>query len=374
MTPITKEQLRAFLASEGWDLGDTDELGESWVLPGNAEAPAILVPENIEGPSYHDLLDTAVSRLQWVTGLPEPELAGRIVATLFDTLEVRVIDSTTAGGLIPLERGVQLAQSLRTVILNGARLQFAGGRAAHRGGLSGAAKEVLARLEMAPPSAGSFRYTVQAPVDQQLALDREDVGATDVHQTLVSALRALDAARETTEAPIPTDAEELDDAVSRGVSTNLVKAVRELDTQSPALSVEFRAYWSRPEPDVPERVVLGPQNFSQLLRLEGVLSHFDPQPNFSLRGWIKEVGAEALAIGVDAQLAGTVVVETRIDGRQRDVRVEVAGDRLKQAGAAVGQQYLSAEGTLERIGRSWFLTGALNIHLSTPPPQPEGGQ
>jgi hypothetical protein len=64
-----------------------------------------------------------------------------------------------------------------------------------------------------------------------------DVWASDVHETLVSALCALDAARETTETPIPDDAEELNDAVSRGVSTNLVKAVRELDTQSPALAL-----------------------------------------------------------------------------------------------------------------------------------------
>jgi hypothetical protein len=361
MTQVTANQLRAFLAQTGWTTVGEDAIGDSWVLPNDDDAPAILVPRDIEGPSFPALLDAAVSRLLWVIGLTEHELLDQVITTFTDTLEVRIDDPTTLAGRIPLDRGLQLAQSLRAVVMNGARLQFAGGRIAHRGNLTAAARDVMNRLELVPPSAGSFRFEVQAPSHHQLAFDAGVLPTDAVHETLAAALRALEATRETIEAGVPDNADELDDAVCRGVSTNLVKAVHSLDTQSSALRVEFRARWSRPDPDAPQVVALDSRHFSQLPRLKAVLSYFDPRANFNLSGWIKEVAADALAL--DLPLAGTVVVETKIDGRRRDVRVELAGELLRVAGAGVGQRFLDADGTLERIGRNWYLSGARNVRF-----------
>jgi len=360
MSEITSGQLRAFLAREGWNEVGEDDIGDSWVLPDADEAPAILVPNDIEGPFFGALFSAAISRLLWATGLTERQLVDRIITTVTDTLEVRVIDATTAAGRIPLERGTQLAQSLRAVVMNGARLQFAGGRVAHSGSLSDAAREVMNRLELTPPSAGSFLFQVQGPTEQQLTLESAGTPSDPVHETLASALRALEATRDTVEVDIPDDAEQLVEAVNRGVSTNLVRAVRKLDTQSPALRVEFRARWSQPDPDAPQVVVLESRHFSQLRRLESVLSYFEPR-DFELRGWIKEVGADALAL--DTPLAGVVVVETKVAGHRRDVRVELGGDALRTAGAGIGQGFLEADGTLERIGQNWYLTGAHNVRF-----------
>lgn len=361
VTQITDDQLRAFLATQGWDAVSHDDVGDSWVLPGAAEAPAILVPRAKEGSSYRSLIGSALSRLSWVTGLPEQELLERINGSLTETFEVSVLDPTTQFGRIQLERGAQLAETLRVVIMNGARLHFAGGRIAHQGGLSAAARDVVKRLELAPPSEGSFRLTVQAPVYKQLALEGADAPTDAVHSTLVSALRAVDATRETVEADIPGDPDSLDDAVSRGVSTNLVRAVRKLDTQSSALRVEFRARWSQDEAATPSVVALEARHFSRLARLERVLSRFDPRSDVSVQGWIKEVIADALA--VDAPLAGVVVVETQMEGRRRDVRVELSGDDLRRAGAGIGQRFLHARGTLERVGRYWYLSAPRDITI-----------
>jgi hypothetical protein len=362
MISITTPQLSAFLQHQGWEKLGVGIEGESWVWPTRPDSPAVLVPkEGDEAPYHHDLLEVALQRLQLAMGLAIGELIDQIITTFGDRLEVRVRDPTTAEGLIPLDRGAQLAESLRVIISNGARLQFAGGKLAYSGGLPDSAKDVLSQIKMMPPSAGSFRFTVQAPTNQQLTFGT-DSPADPVHETFVSALRALDATRETTEGPIPDDADELDEAVSRGMSSNLVKAVRLLDTESTALHVEFKAYWSRRETAVPDCVQLDAKHFAQLGQLERVLKHFNPQKNFALHGWIKEVEADALA-KPGGPLAGTVTVQTRIAGKQRDVRVELSGDQLQHAGAGVGQQFLNATGTLERIGRSWFLMGPKEIRL-----------
>jgi hypothetical protein len=87
-----------------------------------------------------------------------------------------------------------------------------------------------------------------------------------------------------------------------------------------------------------------------------------PRPEFVLEGWIKPVSAEGIASD-EQPLAGTAVVEARIDGKRRDVVVELAGGELKRAAAGLGEQFLVAQGTLERIGRRWHLSGATAIRI-----------
>jgi hypothetical protein len=366
MTAVTAPQLRGFLAREGWERVGADAVGESWASS-DPDAPAVLVPTRRDDPAYPALMDMVLARLEWVTRVSREELVRRIVAALADIFEVRVVDPSTDGGRIPLARGVQLAQSLQTIVLNGARLQFAGGKLVHSGGLSEAAKDVMNRLQMAPPTAGSFRYTILAPVEPQLSIQAPGSPPPDpVHETLVSAVTALDAARKTTEEPIPADAEELDDAVTHGVSANLVRAVRALDTQSPALRLEFRASWAAPAPATPDLVTLDAEHLARMPSLETVLTQQHERANFRLEGWIKEVMADEFA-PLTAAVVGSVVVETHVGKQRRDVRVEMAGANLRKAGAGVGKRWVKATGRLERIGRSWYLSDPESIRIAEPP-------
>ncbi len=255
--------------------------------------------------------------------------------------------------------------------MNGARLQFAGGRVAHSGGLTESARRIVDQLELAPPSPGSFRLEVFAPLEQLQLIEDEAAPSSAVHETLASAMRALEAVKQTTAHEIPDDAEALEEAVSQGVSTNVVRAVSRLDTQSPALQVVFRGRWTKPDPAAPELVALEPQHLARLPRLEELLRRYDPKERFALRGWIKATSADALALE-DIPLTGVAVVETRIEGRTRDVRVELGGEALKRAAAGIGEQHLNAEGTLERIGRDWYLTNPKDLRIGDVGELPKG--
>jgi hypothetical protein len=370
---VSNEQLRAFLRHDGWrELPDRGPAGESWVLDRvGVDAPAILVPGDPEDRDYLNLMRSAIQRLLWVTGLSESELISQIVSISTDVLEISVVDPTTVTGRIALDRGVLLTQALRAVVMNGARLQFAGGRVAHTGGLTEAARRIVDQLELAPPSPGSFRLEVFAPAEQMQLTQGEAAPPSAAHETLASAMRAVGAVRDTTEKEIPDDADALDDAVSEGLSTNLVRAVSKLDTQSPALRVVFRGRWSKPDPSTPQLVTLEPQHMAKLPRLEQLLRRYDPQERFALSGWIKEISADALALE-DTPLTGVAVVEARVEGRTRDVRVELGGEALKRAAAGIGEQYLNATGTLERIGRDWYLTDPKDVRIGDVGALPEG--
>jgi hypothetical protein len=87
-----------------------------------------------------------------------------------------------------------------------------------------------------------------------------------------------------------------------------------------------------------------------------------PRDEFSLTGWIKQVRADYLA-EANKPLSGVVVVEARVEGRTRDVQVDLSGPILERAAAGVGRYFFSAVGTLEKIGRRWVLSNPREISL-----------
>jgi hypothetical protein len=280
-------------------------------------------------------------------------------------LEVRVVDPTTAAGRIPLERGAHLVESVRQLIWNCARVLLAGGRPGYRGDLPEAARAVVDQFELAPPATGSFMLDVDAPAEVQLMLDTgEPLARSPFHETLVYTLRSIAAARETVEAQIPENADELEEAVAHGVSTNLLNAIIRLDTQSPALRVEFRGLWTQPDTDAPHDVTLESRHFARFPDLRDVIAQHDPRDDYPLTGWIRGFIADELATD-EHPLSGVVIVEARVDGTTRDVRLELRGDDLRMARDAAGEGFLTALGRLERVGRQWHLTNPRGVAIRT---------
>lgn len=361
---ISAGQLRAYLERHGWEEIGRGFQGSTWRLPSSDEHPAVLIPEDTANQDASTMVAAAVSRLAWSRGKTEADIVEELRTTC-DAIEVRVKDPTTNTGRIGLERGAQLVESLRQVVWNGARLHFSGGRVGYSGDLPDKARAVVDQLELAPPAAGSFKLELYAPATTQLSLDSADAPDDPVHETLVSTMLAIDAARMTAErTEIPEEPDELSDAVALGVSTNLLNAIIKLDTQSPSLLVEFNARWSKPEPRAPETVALEPRHFAKLPVLRDVLAQKDPKQDFPLYGWIKGVQVGDLAL--DQELAGVAIVVAKIDAGVRDIHVTLRGDDVRAAREGIGERFLSAVGTLQKIGRDWHLTEPRGIAVRQP--------
>jgi hypothetical protein len=363
VTPISPDLLRAYLAVSGWTLVGEGNAGQTWSRIGDDEAPTVLVPGFPADPNYDQLLSSALARLAYASETAPDVLIEQILERTTDALEVRVRDPTTAAGRINLERGVQLTKSLFEIVLNGARVWTLGARPLFRR-TPDEARAIIARLELAPPAPGSFRMEVVAPAEVHLELDPHLIPFSPVRQVLVSTLAALQAAAAAAEVASAgvSDPDALDDAIESGVSANLVQAITALDTQSTGLELEFRARWGyeRP-PDLPDVVRLEPRHLAALPALEGALRKQEPQDDFELHGWIKTVGADELAI--DQPLSGFVVVEARVEGRSRDVYVELRSENLMEAAQHLGRRFMLARGTLEKIGRRWYLTDPRDVEI-----------
>jgi hypothetical protein len=360
-TTITPFQIESFLALQGWEKIAEGTSGGTWRLPGHEEAPDLLVPTEVDA-DFARAVESVLSRLSWVTRLREIELVDAIMESTSDALEVLVKDPTTTAGRISLRRGMLLAQSLFEVVQNGVRVAFLGGRPSYYGSLPDDAARVLDDMMLVPPRAGSFRLVMLSPVTEVLDFDPDLLPVDPHRRALAAALSALDATRVAAESAMAEPAD-LEAAVEQGMSSTLLRAIAALDTQSTALQVEFRGRFASTElPDVPRTVRFEPRHFSRMEPMRDMVRQLQPKDGFVLEGWIKNVGVEEPVM--ERTLAGTVVVETRIEGRTREVHVELSEDTFQDAASGIGRTALRARGRLEKIGKYWHLVEPENVRIT----------
>lgn len=363
-TALHADRLRRYLTTEGWSLVDVGAQGETWML--NEAAPAVLVPTDPSDRDYQTLLESAVYRLALVSGEPFETFSSSLREAASDELEMRIVDDTTTGGRINLERGKLAVTALYEVLVNGARLWAQGGQVLYAGDWTAEIRSVVERYELAAPTVGSFTLTAVSPAPLKLPLEGE--GHVDEQRlALNAAVWAVENARRAAEhAEMIDDVDDLEEWVFHGLSANLLKALRAIDTQSSSLFVDMSIRWADgPAPNLPSRVRLEPRHLSQFERMESLLRRQEPRPDYELSGLLKVLSAADRE--PTQPLSGVVSVQADIDGRVRSVQVEVSDATFLRARGGVGERFLQAVGTLEKVGRTWRLRGARDIRIVEPP-------
>lgn len=359
----TLAALESYLLASGWRVVDrSGPAGDTWVSD-DSDAPAILVPRRSdEGkPEFGGLMNAAVDRLAWASGLAAAEMLRELArpVVLSDLLEVRFEDRFRDSGRISLASAPRLAQTLYEVVLNGARREFLGPRVAY----SQASVDVdraLEAVDMLAPAAGSFRLIAASAVPEQFAIN--DSGTPDgPRRAMSAAMDALGATRDALEAPTPDSPDDLDAAVERGMSTNLLRHLDKIDNHSGSLSVSFTASWrdGSVDPGVPAAVEFTSKHFGRVGELRAVLRKNEPYEG-PFGGLVVRVGASS----ADPEILppGVVIVEAIVDSRVRRVHVELEGPELYQTRA--GSTRLDAVGRVEKIKGHWHLTSHSKLDLT----------
>lgn len=363
-TLLRADWLRRYLTTEGWSLIDVGAQGETWML--DESSPAVLVPTDPLDRDYQVLLESAANRLALVSGEPFDTFSSGLREAASDELEMRIVDDTTMGGRINLERGKLAITALYEVLVNGARLWAQGGQVLYAGDWTAEIRSVVERYELAAPTVGSFTLTVVSPAPLKLPLEGE--GHVDEQRlALNAAVFAVENARLAAEhADMVEDVDDLEEWVFHGLSANLLKALGAIDTQSSSLLVDMSIRWADgPAPTLPSRVRLEPRHLAQFDRMESLLRKQEPRADYKLTGLLKVLSAADRE--PTQPLSGVVSVQADVDGRVRPVQVEVSDATFLKARSGVGEQFLEAVGTLEKVGRTWRLRGARNIRIVEPP-------
>lgn len=361
---ITPQLLRTHLTRLGYVMLEAEgRAGETWVDPTNADNPAVLVPreEQHDLRGFEETVTLAVERLGWITGRSPAQVIAD-VAMIGDEFELRIEDSATTFGRVPVLRAPDLVEGFLQVLRAGARAEFRGTRPAYLGSDPSDVNVALEGIDLLAPAAGSFRLIAISSRQAQLAIVNDDATPDKSRRAVAATMKALSAAAELTRVEPPEDPDDLLGAVDQGVSTTLLAGLESIARGATAPRVRFAARWDPALPPVDEPVVEVAMQVPQLDRLPAyleLLRHHEPAENERIHGWIKTVSADDLH--PEGQPTGFVVVEVRREGRNRDVRVELPHEHFKVSRA--GASLLTATGLLERISGRWHLTAPRDIHI-----------
>jgi hypothetical protein len=364
---ITPAQLVAELKRIGYvEIDPEGPSGATWVDPSRRDRPAVLVPHEsaFAVGGYVQLLESALERLSWAEEISVSKVIDRL-SDRGDRFEMRIVDASTVGGRLPVRRAPGVVEGFLQVLRGGARAQFRGARASYPGGDPDDVVEALDGIELMPPEAGSFRLLAVSARQAQLPLDRETALPEKSRLVVASALRCLAAAAVTTSEEPEKAIANLPDAIAHGVSTTLLQGLEAMTEDAPGAAVEFTVNWDLqlPPVDSPTAVRLEPPQLQRVPRLTRELRQHEPEEHRVVSGWVKTASADEL-IELGGRATGQVVVETRIEGRLRDVRIELPPELFEQA--RPGRTLLTAQGTLQRIKERWHLVAPHSINLHEP--------
>ena len=320
--------------------------GVTWQHRTDARAPTVLIPRESDAglSGYEETLESALERLSWVTGEAPMMIAQRLAAR-GDRLELRIVHELTARNSVRALDAPDVVKGFVDVIRNGARMQFRGARADHRGTPGADYDAAMNAIELLAPQPGSFRLIAVATAEPQLSLTGE-VLPTLASEALASSLTALSSLEREQRSAKDLEDQDVESLVAGGVSLQLVNAVQELSFgRSSGLRLEFHGLWdadlgSRQLPT--QSVVLLDPHFSLARDLKPLLTKRGPDPDAGVFGSITTSHADELAR--EGHPTGWVIVETRADSRARNVKVELGADDFPRA--RPGASLLRARGRL----------------------------
>lgn len=349
-------QVGAYLKSRGWRLLDRSESAAKWTLPETARGRSVVVLTNALDPEYEDFLRIVLARLRDVERRNPELIVADIMNAGRDALTISVTAPVIASGEIPLAYGEELFGGVRDLIAAGGR-SVAVTRANFLGPTPADVMDVLERLTFGETRAGSYILTVKTPVDQQLAFEAAPSALAFERRALARTLEAVSAAR-VAGAHID-DEDVIDESIERGMSAQLCRALARMDPATTGVTVKLKAQWAPGLPipgDAPSDVELHTDDLAHVRAIGDALAKLTPETDFYLSGWIKTVSYDALF-----ESHGVVVVEGRVKGRRRDIRLELEGPALDEAQRLLGRGHISARGTLEKAGRAWVLADPVGL-------------
>ncbi|MEO3862218.1 hypothetical protein [Acrocarpospora sp. B8E8] len=361
---LSPAAIEAFLEVSGWAQTDVrDGLFSIWenVL---ADASLMLPYDR----SYHDFsarLADALATIADVYGIGNQEdLALEIASARSDILLLRT-DQQTLDGSIPLSEAQELLNGV-SQMLTAAACSAIRPRASNPGRRPDAVKEFLAEeVRMGHTLRGSFVLTILARhVDTRSEelpepdADDQAVIGTYTRRVMTTLATGLAAARD-----LLADGSEaeLDDAVQRGASAELIDSLEKMSQQPGvrALDMSFRWSPSQPPPEGTLSRVILPR--PSPARLERVQESLRGRPVVEQDDVLGQVIRLERAEGQDE---GIVVVDGYLGRTRRRIKMRLAGDDYRLAiRAHEDRRPIIASGVVTLAKRSWWLTAPVSIRV-----------
>lgn len=361
---IQPADLEAVLRSLGWRTeGGIPNLASQWLKPDDPAEPSLLVPLNNRLADYRTRLWEALLEVERIHGDQGDMIITNLLLPGLDEVTNEKKESTIAGS-IPWTVGEKQIIGFREMLTASAKAAEVKERYYGRKRWS-IASRFLSQVRMGQTKIGSYVITALSPVGSIPVVDQkgqydENLGITG-RQVIETLAKSLDTLRESaTEYKTHGDGAVFDEAITYGVSLDLVKAVhKNLGLSEAALtSVQWTSRITAP--NIKTEIVFDQTYTAPLVSAITRLTEVVQSKRAVITGRVTGLNRDApgnRGVVVLNVLDGPDDVEyvSLVLGEAYDEAIE-----FHRAGTLV-----RAEGELNREGRNWELTDVTSLELLT---------
>lgn len=363
-----------YLATQEWACLADKPFGQLWALPNQptGQLSSVVLPKDPNGADYYPRINESLNLLTKILGMSASELAEAVSTVHADLFFVRV-DQSMQDGTIPLRQATKLLENIDQMIKSAALSAFNPYHSG-RGGIPGQVRNFLEEdVRMGHTKRGSFIITVAARHDELMLKPKAetpssptqpatkvDVSETYTRHVMTTLSTALDATRRHIGGG--QDFMDLEQAVEAGVRLPMVEALSDMGATKGLKALDMSFNWSQsqpvPEPDVASEVFFDVRKLEKLETLRARFSREIVPQDETIVGPVTELRRGEHH---DPKMeSGEVVIRADIEGRLRNVRVELSGEDYDWAIFAHRERLpFTVSGKIGKKGNSWTLGGTV---------------
>jgi hypothetical protein len=319
----------------------------------------IVLPQNLSSPDSKLYISNAINMLSSLKQIEPELLIHNINYYERDILRIRNLETGNVSS-IPLNLASQQVPQLKNLVSYSACSEV-DPVPSHVNTRKPLAKQMVKHYQFGHTFRGSFGYTVESPISENLLSDNEMVRNTRflpierrVMERIVRGLSHMKQATETRNSNI------IIDNYSNGLNANMCLSLLNLspDKYSP---IEFSITWSpkiAPSEDISdqESFVLNESSYHQLEYAASILDKLEPK-EVTIRGLVKELKTDDNPLGLDTSRAVVINVTNENDTLPSNVMVLLNADDY-QAAISAHREWLPViiTGILQRShGNKWHI-------------------
>lgn len=329
-------EFAAYLRANGWrEYEHVPERASVWSLDnGSNGGYEILLPLRRDFRDFVSRISEALQTLEVAEQRSQLEILQELATTAIDVVRVRVSSADSANGSLPIDRGVDLFQRAREMML-AAACAAVEPRSQYQTRKPNKAVEYLSKVHIGQTERGSYAVNILSRVAPTLEsgtlfptepYEEADPFERLVTRTLAEALEATKTAAEYSAAT--GTIEYFTEAVTSGVSANLCEAIVGMSESGGGQGLDIGLRWAPTRPiqhDTFRAVSFSTDSIPLIEEAARIFRKTPPQEGFEVEGYVvrlsrKELGGE-----------GTVTIASFVDDSPRLISVRLEDEDYEQA-------------------------------------------
>lgn len=356
--------IEVYLLAHDWEAVKRNKTFSVW-RPGKSARNAgefLFVPLLSTPADFEDRLRDVVARLSEMEERDPETMATNLRYATADLIRISLVSPRVGLGELPIEDGRNLFDGAKDM-MRAAACAAIDPRPSFGTRTPETAKDYLEGVRLGQTERGSYVVTVISHVaaPEQQALVPDDVEHVDVPferrvtTRLMESLEAAQAAARDVLASQGTVAETFEEAVPRGVSSNLCAAITKMSEQQTAARVHISMDWASsraPIQQAPPSVTFEPSSMPVISEAVDLLRNLGPFDDELVEGFVVRLNR-----GKEEEAIGSIAIEGVVRGARRIVHVELPDEQYHLAlRAHDDRRPVRVRGTLAKRGRNWVLS------------------